>query len=746
MDRIQKFRSDIGSLVSHTMNGKLQIILAILACITLPIIIYSNTLNVPFIFDDIPNIVENPDIKNIRNLKTRLIYKSDANIYNNQPTRPLTYLSLTLNYYFGGLNVFGYHLVNIALHILVTILIFSLTRKTFFYLSGFPKGPETLAESFSNFPFDQKMNEVVLPLAVALLFSVHPMNIDVVTHIIHRSGSLSTLFYLTSLLLFIKSFEGNKWLYPFSLLCFTFSFYSKQIAATLPAMILLFDYLFLSSCKAEKVVQKKYYHLPFWTLLVLMVAWNYFYLGNLGYMGETLPRYIYLLTQPWAILNYLRLLFVPMGQSIDHFLIPTVTIFEIRFILTIVLLSGIFISTYLFYKKKQSLSRLVLFSVLWFFITLTPTSSFFPINESMAEKRVYLPGWGFSIGLICLYLLIFKMNFQDTFDKSRGKKLIIILGIHILLLSAMTWNRNKDYQSPILLWKEVIKVYPHNARAYNNLGIAFSDKRNHDKALEYYQKAIQVEPNYAKAYNNLGNVFSIKEDYSKAFKYYQKAIQLDPNYAKAYNNLGNVFSDIQDYNEAIRYYQKAIELNPKYADPYYNLGKVYDELKEYGKAQKVFRKASDLNPDLKGTYNRLDVIDQRKLLTESQETHEQISNDHKSYNKWGTFYAKQKNYAKAIESYHKALEMNPNYAVAHYNMGNVYRDQNEYGRAVEFYRKAIKLNPDYALPHYNLGRIYSEQGKYTQALREYQKTQKLISDNIQVQEKIERLKKLLNNQ
>lgn len=117
------------------ISPKTLTVLSILACILLPTIIYYNSLHAPFIFDDIGNIVANPDIKQLGNVTTRLIYRyNDVLVRKNDPARPLTFLTFMLNYHFWGLDTFGYHLVNIIVHILTTILVFFLTMKVFFYL------------------------------------------------------------------------------------------------------------------------------------------------------------------------------------------------------------------------------------------------------------------------------------------------------------------------------------------------------------------------------------------------------------------------------------------------------------------------------------------------------------------------------------------------------------------------------------------------------------------------------------
>ena len=200
-------------------TNKWHMTLAILACIILPAIVYYPSLHAPFIFDDISNIVDNNDIKNMGELKDKLIYplKNGSFKDRNNPTRPLTYFTFALNYHFSKLDTYSYHLVNIMLHIFVTIMIFFLTYRILFYIYN--------------------KNRLTLALIVSLLFAMHPMNTEVATYITHRSESLTSLFYLLSLMCFIKTIEGKKLLYPLSILFFVLSLASKEIAATLPAVL-----------------------------------------------------------------------------------------------------------------------------------------------------------------------------------------------------------------------------------------------------------------------------------------------------------------------------------------------------------------------------------------------------------------------------------------------------------------------------------------------------------------------------
>ncbi len=220
--------------------------------------VYYNSLKAPFILDDKPKIVNNPDIKKLDNIKTKLIYpysKKFKTFKRNDPSRPLTYLTFTLNYHFGKLNVFGYHLFNLVLHILNSILVFLLAGKVFFYTIN--------RKSFTHLSF-----------FIAIFFALHPANVNTVTYIFARSGELATLFYFSSLLFFLMAIEKNKNFYILSLVSYILSLLSKPIAVTFPIILFTFDYIFLCEYKLIKIKERKYYHISFWIILLICNALN----------------------------------------------------------------------------------------------------------------------------------------------------------------------------------------------------------------------------------------------------------------------------------------------------------------------------------------------------------------------------------------------------------------------------------------------------------------------------------------
>ncbi len=188
------------------------------------------------------------------------------------------------------------------------------------------------------------------------------------------------------------------------------------------------------------------------------------------------------------------------------------------------------------------------------------------------------------------------------------------------------------------------------------------EEDNAEQAIVLYQKGIEIKPNDV-AYNNMGNAYDELKEYQKAINAYQKAIEIKPDYDIAYYNMGNAYNKLKEYQKAINVYQKAIEIKPNDM-AYYNMGVVYKELKEYQKAINAYQKAIEIKPDYDGAYNNM-----------------------------GNAYGELGEYQKAINAYKKAIEIKPDEHNAYYNMGNTYRELKKYQKAINAYQKAIEIEP-----------------------------------------------------
>jgi len=353
-------------------------LIAIFLLSILGLLIYSNSFHCSFHFDDHRCIVEN-----------LAIHRFDLKAILKSP-RPVLDFTFALNYVLGELNVFGYHLVNVTLHILNAILIYFIL----FYTLKWPVNQ-----------FYQKKSWEI-PFYTALLFIAHPIQTQAVTYISCRSSVLATFFYLLALFLFIKSFfSKRKNLYIVgTFLASCLGMGTKAIATTLPAMLLLYDYYFIADKNIKKMLPRLKIHALFFLTISISIYTKLSYLKEhtcltpgkvvMLYDKTTLNSYQYFLTQLHVIFYYIKLLFLPINLNLDYDFPITRTLDFCTFAcflgLTFLIALAIRIS------NKY---RLLSFAILWFFITLSVTSSFFVIVDVIFEHRLYLPSFGF-----CLFL------------------------------------------------------------------------------------------------------------------------------------------------------------------------------------------------------------------------------------------------------------------------------------------------------------------------------------------------------
>jgi tetratricopeptide (TPR) repeat protein len=553
---------------------------------------YSNTFDVPFHFDDKDAIVKNPVIKNLGN------FFLHTGGYEYNPRRFLGYLTFALNYSIGGLDVTGYHVVNLAVHIINALLVYALVLLTF-------RTPALRASSLSSYAG-------LLALCAALFFVVHPIQTQAVTYIVQRFTSLTALFYLLSLCLYVKwrvareeHLSGNRkglWLYVLSLVTIVMAMKTKEIAFTLPIIIALYEFMFFEGRLKRRIL----YLIPvFSTMFIIPLT----LLGMDKPIGElisdvseatrvqtNLSRLDYLFTEFRVIVTYIRLLFLPINQNLDYDYPIYDSFFDPNVILSCLFIAALLgIGVYLLYRSRPAShhSRLIAFGIFWFFITLSVESGIIPIVDVIFEHRVYLPSVGFI--LVCvtgLAMLVERVNRKVAVR-------IIVVGVvtAVVMLGGMTYGRNRVWQNEITLWEDVVMKSPEEFRPHLNLGSIYAEQNRFDEAISEIKTALQLRPDYSDAYNSLGVAYSKQNLLDEAISAYKTAVQLRPDYADAYNNLGDAYAKQNRLDEAISAFKTALLFKPDYADAYSNLGVVYAKQSRFDEAISAFKTALQFRPD-----------------------------------------------------------------------------------------------------------------------------------------------------
>ena len=373
-------------------------LLAIFLISAIAAIVYSNSFDCSFHFDDQPAIVEN-----------YAIHRFDLKEIFSTSNRPILDITLAVNYYFGKLNVFGYHLVNLLLHISNGIMLYFIIFQT----ANLPSMKEK---------YGQRAYRIAL--YASLIFIAHPIQTQAVTYIISRSSVLATTFYLLTLVLFIKALRSTLFA-PRSLLLAGAFFSSclamgtKPIVATLPLMLLIYDFYFISDGD-WKILKGRYkVHLSMFSTVAVTI-----YLSATGLQkfvsfdyakgvqmpfGEPVTSFQYFMTQLHVIPYYIKLLFIPTNLNLDYDW-PIIRHLDLTTVLFFILLSSIASISIWTYRK----ARLVSFGIIWFFITLSVTSSFVVIYDVIFEHRLYLPSIGFALLIAVMISRISMLRFGRT--------------------------------------------------------------------------------------------------------------------------------------------------------------------------------------------------------------------------------------------------------------------------------------------------------------------------------------------
>lgn len=540
---------------------------------------YSNSFNVDYHLDDIHQISENYKIRDLSKLGDVLFFNK---------ARPVLNLTLGLNYFFGGYKLFGYHLVNLLLHILNSFLVFFIIGLTFRAFLDRNRKPFSRADNIALF--------------TSSIFAAHPIQTEAVTYIISRSSVLCTTFYLLTMFLFIKVWarpEGsvieNKaapairigqkpyiFYFLFSIFCFLLALGTKEIAVTLPVILIGYDLWFISQGDLKKIGQRILrYHSVFLLILLVFFLLRYHFFGTFGS-----PKYIRsvtsnLATQIHVIVNYIRLLIIPINLNVDPHFPVSPSFFELPVILAASILGVIVAVAIRIFRSFPAIS----FGIFWFFLTLSPTSSIVALEDPVAEHRLYLASVGFClIAGIVLIELINKIGKRCT---SRQAWLIVATGVILigLLYCLDTLSRNVVWEDEITLWKDAVRRSPDKDRPHNNLGHVYFVRGQLAQAEKQFRRALEINSDNQDAHNNLGAIYDRQGKYDLAVREFREALKWYNIYNyKIHYNLGNVYSKKKLIPEAIEQYRKCLKLYPYFAHAHMGMGSIYYQQNEKEKA------------------------------------------------------------------------------------------------------------------------------------------------------------------
>ena len=592
----------------------------------------------------------------------------------------------------------GYHIVNIVLHALSAFLVVVILRR------------------------------LVVPGAMlaGVLFALHPVHVESVAWMTELKNTLSGVFCLTAALAYLE-FDRHRrrvW-YALAFVLFCLALLSKSVTATLPAVLLVVFWWQRGRLSWKQDVAPL---VPFFIAGIaagLFTAWvERTFIGARGaeFHLSLLERLLIAGRAPWFYLAKLiwpvNLIFVYPRWQID----PAVWwqyLYAIGLVAAVVLL-----------WRFRTTSRAPLAAVLIFCGTLVPALGFvnvFPFRYSfVADHFQYLA----SIPMLALAAAGVALLVPRVAAAERQTRVFALL---VLIpgagLGGLTWHQSRQYISAEVLYRETIarnpsawmaynnlgalkvtgtsedlaeaasllqtsvRLYPGNAEAHNNLGVAYQRMGRYDDAAREHQEALRLFPTYAEAYNNMGIVAEHLGQIEEAQRFYAVALRLQSNSrntAEAHHNMGSVLQKLGRNEEAVTEIREALRLNPRYADAHDNLGSALMRLGRTDEAIAHYTEAIRLKPDYAEAHNNLG----RALLQAGRAEG-------------------------AIAEFNETIRLKPDAALPHVNLADVLRRLGRRDEAISHLQTAIRLQPDHAFAHYSLGNLLHDKGLFAEAVAEY---------------------------
>jgi len=624
------------------------------------VLVYLNSLQGGFVFDDIHLIAENRVIKSFRNIPQILGFTGGEPLQ-----RPVRHLSYMIDYQFTGLNPIGYHISNILFHVLTCLLVFFLARRLI--------GRERIFPAF----------------VAALIFAVHPVHTDAVSYISGRRDILSTLFFILGFILFIKyRTQGKFGFLLFAYLMYIIACFSKEMAITLPVVFILYDWMteerggrdWKSFFLVPFRILRKYWwqYLLFFITALLFAYYTVFILkvsNQKAYYGGNV--FLNFLTVGKILAYYIYLLILPLKLSITYSFPITHHLGDPVAWLAAVLVLALAAASVWAMKK----SSWVGFLGIWFFITLLPVCHIIPHHDLIAEHYLYLPSFAF-----CLLL---GMGLERLYLVRKTRTLAYVMLVFIVLAySARTVIRNRDWRDAVTVWKKTIEIFPNNGVAHFNLGATYNLQGKSDLAIEELTRAYRITPSNPMIQLNLAIAYQGKGMPAEAEKYYQKGLAMDPTMYKARINLGILNQSQRNPKAAEQQYRKILEEAPNNFEAHTNLGIIYGDAGRLDEAIAELRKAMKIDPkDPRAAYNL------------------------------GFMFQKKGMWDEAVTEYQKVLQLKPDDVETHNNLGTVYASRGMLEPAIQEFQKVIKLAPDNLGAYYNLGIALSQKGQCSRGIQ-----------------------------
>ncbi len=585
-----------------------------LAVITLWIsafLAYSNSFTIAFQFDDTHTVQSNMYIRSLSNIPH---YFVDATTFSYRPEnsgyRPMSTTACALAFAISHQETWGFHLIKLIEHCLVATFIFLLALQLLprsGVLVGVAGG-RTLAAFFG-----------------ALIFVVHRANTEIVDYITAISSLQAGLFYLVAFYLYLgfraRSGQPRRFFFlAFSVTCYLASMLSKEEGITLPAMLVLYEWIY-GRKGDETFLSRLGQNVWHWTKLVapyvgaallFLVLRAKIQPAVADTSRGNIPTFDYFITQWRSWFHYWSLFYWPVSLNADNLSFEfSDTLLDPRVLAALAFHVAAFSVAWVFGKRR----RFILFAVAWMYVTVLPASSVFPLVEAVNEHRAYIP-------YMFLSLLSSWLLFSGLAALGRPKVAIALMSLLALLLGVGSYARNEVWQTDISLWEDIYAKNPNSPRALNVLGISKLNRGDIATAMPMLVRCHQLARTYLPCMVHLSIGYAQLRQYSKGLELLKEAYSYDPNYPHVNFHLGLYYKEyLGDFRTAIgylkhvhevtggRFFQATVKLSEIYLDDgdYDQSIKYSDGVLEFditnGDAWDVLGRARMFKGDLAGAAN-----------------------------------------------------------------------------------------------------------------------------------------------
>lgn len=710
-----KFRTTIYQITGYNGDNKnafrnpIFILLSVILMLTM-LLAYSNHFHNGFHFDDNHTIENNKAIQEI-NLSA---FFKDTSTFSTLPTnrayRPYTTLENAIDYQLGG------GLAPLAFHIHIFVF-FILTCAA---LCLFVK---QLLDRMEFSKYNQFWG-----LLAAASFGLLCANAETVNYIIQRSEIVAGLYILLGFIAFLSGGKWRKWhlylIFPF------IGFFAKEMALVFSPLLFLYFLIFEEEVNLLHCYRKNEFKkcirsfVKVFPSFLLTLAFLIFYFSMLPdtFAPGGVDRYNYLITQPLVMCHYILTYFIPYNLSADTDWEAFESILDYRAITGIILITILIYIALKASKKKET--KLFSFGLLWFFISLLPSSSVLPFAEVLNDHRSFIPYMGLTIAFIFGLHYIIKDHFHKLITQQNGRLALTLFVLVFLFGNAYgVYQRNKVWKDELSLWHDVTIKSPNNGRGHMNYGLALMAQADYSNAEVYFNKALELTPNYPSIYTNLGILKNATGDKENADKYFKKSLSLnDSNHKTKYFYGRNLFKNDR-FKEAVDQFKQVNQTVPNYIDTHQYILESYHHMEDWAQLQDFSKDILKTWPKDSTATKYLEIAINKKSVLEVLEEEVALAPTPEKYLNLSLKYFNEGDYQGCIRAATKAKELRPNYPYAYNNIGIAHYHLFNYDMAIEAYNKALELNPSYKLAQNNLKNAIDRKNKLATATANFSKTQ-----------------------